>query len=247
MRIISRLDIKNNNLIKSIQFEGVRIVGDPNFYAKKYYDQGIDEIILVDVVATLYGRNNIFEIIKKSSEDIFIPLTVGGGIRSLDDANKVFLSGADKVCINTAAIDNPKFITQLSKIYGSQSVVSYIETKKINNDWLIFTHNGRENRKITVYDWVQKVQEMGAGEILITSVDNEGTYRGLDFELLEKIKEVVEVSIIANGGFKNINEIEKLNNLNIDALAISSALHYEKINMRQIQDYCKEKNIDLRN
>lgn len=247
MRIISRLDIKNNNLIKSIQFEGVRIVGDPNFYAKKYYDQGIDEIILVDVVATLYGRNNIFEIIKKSSEDIFIPLTVGGGIRSLDDANKVFLSGADKVCINTAAIDNPKFITQLSKIYGSQSVVSYIETKKINNDWLIFTHNGRENRKIPVYDWVQKVQEMGAGEILITSVDNEGTYRGLDFELLEKIKEVVEVSIIANGGFKNINEIEKLNNLNIDALAISSALHYEKINMKQIQDYCKEKNIDLRN
>ncbi len=246
MRIISRLDIKNNNLIKSIQFEGVRIVGDPNFYAKKYYDQGIDEIILVDVVATLYGRNNIFEIIKKSSENIFIPLTVGGGIRSLDDANKVFLSGADKVCINTAAIDNPKFLTQLSKIYGSQSVVSYIETKKINNDWLVFTHNGRENRKITVYEWVQKVQEMGAGEILLTSVDKEGTYRGLDFELLEKIKEVVEVSIIANGGFKDLNEIEKLENLNIDALAISSALHYEKINMRQIQNFCKEKNIELR-
>jgi len=246
MRIISRLDIKNNNLIKSIQFEGVRIVGDPNFYAKKYYDQGIDEIILVDVVATLYGRNNIFEIIKKSSENIFIPLTVGGGIRSLDDANKVFLSGADKVCINTAAIDNPKFLTQLSKIYGSQSVVSYVETKKINNEWLVFTHNGRENRKITVYEWVQKVQEMGAGEILLTSVDKEGTYRGLDFELLEKIKEVVEVSIIANGGFKDLNEIEKLENLNIDALAISSALHYEKINMRQIQNFCKEKNIELR-
>ena len=154
MRLIARLDIKNKNLIKGINLEGLRVVGDPNKFAVKYFNEGIDEIIFMDVVASLYGRNNLLDIINLATKDIFIPITVGGGIRSIDDAKKIFLSGADKIAINTAAVNNPDLINKLSEKFGSQSIVLSIEAKKIENKkWEVFTHNGRQETGIDVLEW----------------------------------------------------------------------------------------------
>ena len=169
MRIISRLDIKNQNLIKGINLEGLRVVGEPNKYALKYYNEGVDEIIFMDVVASLYGRNNLFDIISKASKDIFIPITVGGGIRSIDDAIKAFKSGADKVAVNTAAVENNNLINQLSEKFGSQSIVLSVEAKKIKQDyWEVFTNNGRQETGLNVIEWVKNCENRGAGEILLT-------------------------------------------------------------------------------
>ena len=160
MRIIARLDIKNQNLIKGINLEGLRIVGEPNKFALKYYNEGIDEIIFMDSVASLYGRNNLYDIISKASKDIFIPITVGGGIRSIDDASKAFRSGADKVAVNTAAVENNNLINQLSEKFGSQSVVLSVEAKKIKqNNWEVFTNNGRQETGLSVIDWIKNLKK----------------------------------------------------------------------------------------
>ena len=235
-RIIARLDIKNSNLIKSINLEGLKIIGDPNKYAKRYYEEGADEIFFMDCVATLYGRNNLESIINKSTKDIFIPISVGGGIRTLDDARMMLNSGADKVAVNTAAVLDPKFITKLANQIGSQSVIVSIEAKKKNQNWEVYTSNGRDPTGKDVIEWVKQVEELGAGEILLTSIDQEGTRNGFDVELNKAVASATNLPVICSGGFGKIEHAEKLiQACEVSAIAFADALHYNRYNVSEIK------------
>ena len=191
VRLIARLDIKGPNLIKGIHLEGLRIVGAPADYALKYYNAGIDEFIYMDSVASLYGRNHLAEIVSAAVKDIFVPITVGGGIRSTDDVTQILRSGADKVAINTAAVSNPELISKVAQRFGSQCMVLSVEAKKCgSNSWEVYTDGGRERTGIDVVSWVQQAAELGVGEILLTSVDMEGTRRGFDIALVDAVTSV---------------------------------------------------------
>ena len=191
LRLIARLDIKGNNLIKGIQLEGLRKIGDPSQYAKKYYEDGADELIYMDTVASLYGRNQLYELLSNTVKNIFIPITVGGGIRSLNDAKDLLRCGADKVAVNTAAINNPDLISEIANHCGSSCMVLSIEAKSNGRDkWEAYTNNGREHSGIDVKDWVKVGTKMGAGEILLTSVDREGTRKGFDIKLIKQITNI---------------------------------------------------------
>ena len=237
IRLIARLDIKSSNLVKPINLEGLRIIGEPNIYAKKYYKEGVDELIFMDCVATLYGRNNLSNIIKNATKDIFIPITVGGGIRSLEDAKNILNCGADKIAVNTAAVNNPKFISELANAIGSQSVVLSIEAKKRDkNRWEIYTSNGREPTGLNVYDWIKKAVKLGAGEILLTSVDKEGTRKGFDVELMTMVSQTTDVPIIASGGLGKVDHlIDVINFGKVDAIAVADAIHYKRISVNDLK------------
>ncbi len=248
MRIIARLDIKNSNLIKSINLEGLRVVGNPNDYAKKYYKEGADELIFMDLVASLYNRNSLHDIIKKVSEKVFIPITVGGGIRSIEDALKIFESGADKIAINTAAVKNPNLIKHLVQRFGSQAVVVSIEAKrKREKGWEVYIESGREQTGIDVEHWVKKISDLGCGEILVTSIDQEGTGKGFDHKLLSVVTKNTSVPIIASGGFGKLKDVGlSLIESKVDAIAIADAIHFNKITLRQIRDQALELKLDTR-
>ena len=248
IRLIPRLDIKGKNLIKGIQLEGLRVIGDPNKFAKKYYDLGADEILYMDSVASLYGRNNLGSIIKKTTKDVFIPITVGGGIRSIKDAYDIFISGADKIAVNTAAVKNPKLISDLVEKFGSQSIVISIEAKKISDsDWEVFTECGREKTGIKVIDWVKKSANLGAGEILLTSVDKEGMLDGYDTELTKVVSNEIEIPLIASGGMSKAEDIlGAVIQGGADAISMASVLHYNKVSLNEIRKIALENNIDVR-
>ncbi len=230
MRLIPRLDVKNDNLIKTVCLEGLRKIGNPNEFARKYADQGADELLFMDLVASLYGRNNLFDIINNISKDIFIPITIGGGVRSVSDATKLLENGADKVLLNSATFSNRELISNLANQIGSSSVVLSIEAKKINEDWYAFYNSGRENSKVTVKEWIKEGITKGAGEICITSVDREGTEKGFDLELLKKIKLLnIKKPLIISGGIsskEDIREIKKI--IDCSAVSVASVLHYNK-------------------
>ena len=235
-RFIPRLDIKNENLIKGIQLEGLRVIGDPNKFAVKYYKEGADELLFMDTVASLYGRNNLTDVIKKTAKNVFIPITVGGGIRTLKDAEKILRNGADKFAINTAAIKNPKLITNLAKQFGSQCVVLSVEAKKINtNKWEVFTHNGREKTGIDVIEWVKKSTNLGAGEVLLTSVDCDGTKKGFDVALIESVSKICKIPLIVSGGLGSLADINHIKKLNINGICAGSSLHYNLLQISQIK------------
>tara|TARA_B100001057_G_C22657427_1_gene874535 strand:- start:90 stop:818 length:729 start_codon:yes stop_codon:yes gene_type:complete len=237
MRIIARLDIKTENLIKPIQLEGLRIIGNPSEYARKYYDDGVDELILIDTVATLYGRNHLTKIIKNTSDKVFIPITVSGGIRTLEDAEEIFNSGADKISINTAAIEKPDLIDKFVKKYGSQSIVISMDVKKVNETlWECFTYGGREKTNKNVLDWCKEVESRGAGEVFVTSIDKDGTKKGLDIKLGEEISKNLNIPLIFGGGLNREEEIEKINFLgNCDGLSVGSAIHYNITTIKKLK------------
>jgi len=244
-RIIARLDIKGENVIKGINLEGIRPVGKPDILAKKYYKQGVDEIIYMDAVASLYERNSLVKYIKSAAKDIFIPLTVGGGIKNIDDIKEVLNNGADKVAINTAAIKNPGLIKKASEMIGSQSIILSIEAKKQrDNSWEAYFNNGREKSGINVIDWIEEAEKLGAGEILLTSVDHEGLQRGMDIKLLEAINNKFKIPLIYAGGVGNIEHIKKVKD-KVDAIAIASILHYEKATISEIKDHIKINNYEV--
>lgn len=248
MRIIARLDVKNSNLIKSINLEGLKVIGDPNTFAKNYYEDGADELIFMDLVASLYNRNSLHDIIKKASENIFIPFTVGGGIRSVDDALKIFDSGADKIAINTAAVKNPELINNLAKRFGSQAVVISIEAKKTEKSWEVYIESGREQTGIDVENWVKKTTQLGAGEILLTSIDQEGTGNGFDEGLINIATNSTNIPVIASGGFGKLEDIQSASiKSKADAIAIADALHYKKLNLRQIREKALNLGLNVRN
>ena len=246
-RVIARLDIKGPNLIKGISFEGLRVIGSPIEYAEKYYLEGIDELIYIDTVATLYGRNNLLDLVKKVGKKVFIPITVGGGLRTVDDARNFLNAGADKVGINTAAVNNPKILEEISSRFGNQCVVLIIDAKKISeNHWEVFTENGREKTGKNAVDWAKEANNVGVGEILLTSVDKDGTLNGPDIDLVNNIKRVIDVPLIVSGGIGNINHIESLftktKNYNF---AIGAALHKKKIKIEEIKDFLKLNNFQI--
>ncbi len=235
MRIIARIDIKNNFVIKGINFEGLRKVGDPLTLAKKYYQAKIDEIIFIDAVASLYDRNNLFEIIEKSTQEIFCPITLGGGIRSLKDIEVALKSGADKVAINSYATENPSFIKSAVKNFGSSTILSNIETRKVENEWKVYKYYGREKTKLKLFDWLDVVQEMGCGEIIVTSIDKEGLQSGMDFELLGEIKNKIDRPLIFSGGFCNPSELKKIKKNKFVSISIASSLHYETVSIENLK------------
>tara|TARA_B100000780_G_C21095525_1_gene441819 strand:- start:563 stop:1342 length:780 start_codon:yes stop_codon:yes gene_type:complete len=248
LRLISRLEIKSTNVVKGINMEGLRVVGNPEIIAKQYFLDGIDEIILSDVVASLYGRNHLFELVEKISKDIFIPIVVGGGIRSLKDIEKLLKSGADKVVINTAAVRNPELITEAAAKYGSQCIIIEIHAKfKSKNCWEVYVENGREKTNLDLVKWMAQVEKLGAGEILIVSVDRDGTFRGLDENLLQSINNKISIPlIIAGGANSSQNIIDVVNNFDIDAVSISHALHFNKIKIKDLKDNLLSSDIETR-
>jgi imidazole glycerol-phosphate synthase subunit HisF len=231
IRIIGRLDIKGPNLVKGVHLEGLRVLGQPKLFAEKYYEEGIDELICLDTVASLYGRNNLREFITTIASGIHVPLTVGGGIRSVDDVRNLQMAGADKVAINTAAIKNPNLITEIATNFGSSATVASIEAKRIGQyKYHCFTDNGREPTGVDVLEWAQRVENLGAGEILLTSIDREGTGTGFDIELSRMVAEVVSIPVIISGGCGEVDHIEQvLSKGKADAVAIASIIHYDKL------------------
>ena len=248
IRLIARLDIKGPNLIKGIHLEGLRIIGSPNEYALRYYLQGADELIYMDCVASLYGRNHLSDIIKKAAKDIFIPITVGGGIRSIDDATDILRMGADKVAVNTAAIANAQLISDISKRFGSQCMVLSIEAMQVGPArWEAYTDNGRERTGLDVVEWVKRGVKMGAGEILLTSIDREGTRKGFDVALIKAISTEVSVPIIASGGMgKPEDLLDVVINGGADAVAMADILHYKRAQIFNIRAIAKAAGIDVR-
>ena len=247
IRLIARLDVKGKNLIKSVHLEGLRVIGDPNVYALKYYEDGADEILYIDTVASLYGRNNLSHIVEQTANNVFIPITVGGGIRSVDDAKKLFSSGADKVAINTAAVERPELISEIANIFGSQAIVLSIAAKKVGPDsWEVYTDNGRENSGKDVMHWIKECISLGAGELLLTSIDKEGTREGFDINLISEVSKFSSVPIIASGGMGQINDILKAVDSGVNALAIADVLHYQRMTMKQIHRECLRKKISVR-
>ena len=228
VRIIPRLDIKGPNLVKGVQLEGLRVLGKPSDFARFYYENGADELLYMDVVASLYERNSLREIISETSNDIFIPLTVGGGIRTLIDIRNVLRAGADKVLINTAAIKNPDFIRQSVLEFGSSTIVVAIEAIQYKcGNYMAFTDNGREHTGIEVVEWAYQIEELGAGEIVITSVDREGTGKGFDATLIKLISEGLSIPIVAHGGGGKKEDILNIcKEGRVDAVCIASMFHY---------------------
>lgn len=248
IRIIPRLDIKGPNLVKGIHLEGLRVLGKPEQFARYYYEAGADEIMYVDVVASLYNRNSLRDIVTKTAKDIFIPLTVAGGIRTLNDIRDLLRSGADKVSLNTAAIKRPETIKEASRKFGSSTIVVTIEAiKQEDGRYLAYTDNGREYTGVEVLDWARKVEELGAGEIVITSVDREGTGLGFDIVLTEMVAAAVSIPVIAHGGAGCMEDIKSvIGKGKADAVSIASMLHYECINVNTIRgDYNTEGNIEF--
>jgi cyclase len=248
IRFIARLDVKGPNLVKGIQLEGLRKIGDPNEYAKLYYEQGADEIIYMDIVASLYNRNNLTDIVYKSTKDVFIPITVGGGIRTLEDVKTVLNSGADKVAVNTAAIKRPELISEISEKYGSQCMVLSIEAKRIGpGRFEAYYDNGREKTGIDVVEWAKKGFELGAGEILLTSVDREGTEKGFDVELVSQVSSAVPIPVIASGGMGQLEDfVQVVQEGKADAVAAASILHYKKMTISGIKAEAAELKLNVR-
>jgi len=228
VRLIARLDIKGPNLIKGIRLEGLRVMGDPQEFARRYYEQGADELIYMDIVASLYGRNSLNDIVQRAARDIFVPLTVGGGIRSVDDVRAMLRAGADKVAINTAAVASPELVRKVARTFGSQCMVLSIEAKAQGPDrWEVFTDNGRERTGLDVVEWARRGVELGAGEILVTSVDQEGTGKGFDVRLSKAISSQVPVPVIVSGGMGNTDHaVEVARDGMADAIAMAHVLHY---------------------
>lgn len=247
VRIIPRLDIKGPNLVKGIHLEGLRALGKPADFARYYYEQGADELMFMDVVASLYERNSLHDIISQTARSIFIPITVGGGLRSISDIKEVLRAGADKVCLNTAAINNPQIIKDASRMFGSSTIVVAIEAiKETDGRYLAYTDNGREYTGVEVIEWAQKVDELGAGEIVITSVDKEGTGEGFDLELISKITNLVSIPVIAHGGAGKKEDIAKVfNDGGADAVAIASILHYQFIKDNESEVSGSEGNVEF--
>jgi cyclase len=246
LRVVARLDVKGQNLIKGVQFEGLRVLGQPNDFAKKYYEQGVDEIIFNDCVASLYGRNNLLDTVKNVASNVFVPLTVCGGIRSADDVTMTLRCGADKVAINTAAINNPGLITQLTEVFGNQCVVLSVEAKKTKTGWECYTDNGRERTGKDVISWCEQAASIGVGEILLTSIDNEGTRRGLDVELVHEVSKVVKIPIIASGGVSDPSDVVHGFKSGAQAVAVADGFHYQRFDVSDVKTIIKEAEIPVR-
>lgn len=246
-RLIARLDVKGPNLIKGIHLEGLRVIGDPQEYARRYYEQGADELVYIDIVASLYGRNSLGDIVARTARDVFVPLTVGGGLRSIDDVRAMLRTGADKVAINTAAIRRPELVTDIAQTFGSQCMVLGIEAKRSGSGrWEAFTDNGRESTGVDVVEWCIRAAQLGAGEILLTSVDQEGTRKGFDTALIAAVTEAVSIPVIASGGMGTTGHMTDAFTTGADAIAMADVLHYNRMTIPDIRAAAIAAGLDVR-
>jgi imidazole glycerol-phosphate synthase subunit HisF len=247
-RLIARLDVKGPNLVKGIRLEGLRVIGNPRTFARRYYAEGADEILYVDIVASLYGRNNILEVVRRTAGDVFVPMTVAGGLRSVADVREALRSGADKVAINTAAVANPELIRMVAEAFGSQCMVVDIQTKKIGPDrWEAYTDNGRERTGLDALEWAHRAVSLGAGELLITSVDREGTQKGTELDFLRRVATLVEVPVIACGGVGTPEHARQaIVEGGADAVAVASVLHYGRHTIGEIKAHLAQGGVPVR-
>ena len=237
IRLVARLDIKGQNLIKGIHMEGLRVIGSPNDKARKYYQQGADELLYVDAVASLYNRSHLAELVTEVVKDVFIPITVGGGIRSVGDVKELLRAGADKVAINTAAVRNPSLVTEVAESFGSQCVVLSLEAKRrAPGSWEVYVEGGREKTGRDVFEWLEEAVSLGAGEVLITSIDQDGTEKGFDIELLRRAAQTSKVPVIASGGMGTpAHATELLKATEVDAVAVARSLHYDRLSFPDLR------------
>jgi cyclase len=247
IRIIPRLDVKNDTVVKGIHLEGLRVVGRPMELAFQYYQQGADELLYMDAVASLYERNSLVDIVEKTSRAVFIPMTVGGGIRTLDDIQKLLRAGADKVAINTAAIKRPELIREAAERYGSQCIVLSIEAKRLGNRWEAYIDTGRQATGVDAVEWAERAVSLGAGEILVTSIDQEGVKKGYDVQLTREISRRVKVPVIACGGAGTLDHVDEvIREGRADAVSFASILHYRLCEIGAIKQFLAEKKIEVR-
>lgn len=241
IRLIARLDVKGENLIKGVHLEGLRVIGAPQEFAKRYYEQGADELIYMDIVASLYGRSNLIDIVRKTANDVFVPMTVGGGVRTVDDVGNLLRVGADKIAINTAAVRRPELISEVARKFGSQCMVLSIEAKRHGKGkWEIYTDCGREKSGLDALEWVSRGVSLGAGEILLTSIDQEGTRKGFDNELTLEVSRLVNVPVIASGGYGQVEHISDVIQAGADAVAFADAIHYGRSSIPELRKYIRE-------
>ena len=246
-RIIPCLDVKNGRVVKGINFVDLKDAGDPVEQAKIYSDGGADEICFLDITASNENRDTIYDVVEKTSKKCFVPLTVGGGVRSIDDINKLLNCGADKVSINTAAVENPKVVFESSKRFGSQWIVVAIDAKKNGDKWEVFTHGGRNNTGIDAIEFAKKMEDNGAGELLVTSMDRDGTQIGYDIDLISKISLKVNIPLIASGGVGNLDHlVDGIKLGKASAVLAASIFHYGKYSIKEAKEYLKSKNVLVR-
>ena len=247
-RIIPKLEVKGENLIKGMHLEGLRIVGKPEQRAVDYYKDGADELIYIDLVASLYQRDNFLHIVEKTAEQVFIPMTVGGGIRSVDDARAFLRAGADKVSINTAIISNPKLISDIANTFGAQCMVASLEVqKKVDGNYECYTDCGRTPTGKDPFEWAKIVVEKGAGEILLTSINQDGTFKGYDLDLVNRIAAAIKVPVIASGGAGKLEDFERvIKEGKADAVCASAFFHFQRGTVKQVKEYLDEKGISVR-
>ncbi len=246
-RIIARLDVKNGRVVKGIMMEGVQAVGDPVEMSIRYYEQGADELILLDTVASLYQRLELPHIIRDIVHDIFIPVCAGGGIASCQDAERLFFSGADKICVNTAAVHNPQLLVQLSREFGAQSVVLQLDARFLRGKGRVFYNSGRDMSELDVAEWLDIAQSSGIGEVLVTSIEKDGTGQGPDLPLIDLVKKHVKAPLIYGGGVSQSEHVEEiLSDKRIEAVALASYLHIEKASIDQLKVSLNTKGIAVR-
>ena len=246
-RIIPCLDVKEGKVVKGVNFVGLKEVGDPVELAQKYYEQGADELVFLDINASYENRDTMLDVVEKVSKVIFIPFTVGGGIRTIEDIKETLRAGADKVSLNSIIVKNPDLINEASKIYGSQCIVAAIDAKKHGDKWNVYINGGRVDTGKDVIEWIKEVQERGAGEILLTSMDADGTKDGYDIELLKAANSVCKVPLIASGGCGSLDDFVRVFKEDVaDAALAASLFHYGTLNVKQVKETLKENGIDVR-
>lgn len=247
VRVIAKLEVKPPYVVKPVHFEGLRKVGLPVDLSEKYYTQGADEVFYIDIVSSLFQRKILFEDITKTANKLFIPFGVGGGVQSIEDFSKLLHSGADKVLINTYAVqENPDIINQAAEIFGNQSVVVNIEAKKWNNNWECYTDCGRMQSGKNVLEWVKEIEQRGAGEILLQSVDTDGRKRGFDLELCKKVIESINIPVVVASGAGTLEDIKNIIEYsNPSGVAIASMLHYNITNIKEIKQYLSNNGIEV--
>jgi len=247
IRIIPCLDVDKGRVVKGIRFKNLKIAGDPVEFAKYYNEQGADELIFLDVTASVERRKTMIDVVKKIAKNVFIPFCVGGGIRNIDDMRSLLNAGADKVAICTAGIENPDLIKKGAVLFGSQCIVVSIDAKRIKNRWHCYTHGGRFDSKIDVIEWAKECEKLGAGEILLNSIDRDGTEMGYDIELTRRVSSVVKIPVIASGGAGNLNQVyEVIKYGKADAVLLASVLHFKKFTIKGIKKFLLKKGVNIR-
>lgn len=247
-RLIPCLDVKDGRVVKGVQFVDLRDAGDPVEVAKSYSDNGADEITFLDITASHEGRDTMLSVVERTASEVFVPLTVGGGVRTLEDIRKLLLAGADKVSINTAAVKDPEFVRRASEVFGSQCIVVAIDARGVaEGEWEVYTHGGRNPTGIDALEWAKKMEDYGAGEILLTSMDKDGTKSGYDLGLTRAVSEAVGIPVIASGGAGNLEHLyEGLDTGKASAVLVASIFHYGEYSIDEAKEYLAEKGVEIR-